>query len=305
MPTLPVYVENLQKNFGRHRILNELSLSIDQGSAFGLVGLNGAGKTTLIRLLLGILKADSGAVSIFNSDPWKHNEQLYRRMGVVLEHDGFWGNLTVKENLKIFAAAKRVAWPEALAYVNQYWAKASIFTHDKKVKFLSRGQKMQCALCRAFLGWPELLIFDEPVIALDVEAYEHFRALVKTAQSRGASFLISSHQLETIDDICDQVGILRDQHLAEIRHPHESEKIFWIIQADENKTVAEILTSEGAVDIGFSSGIWRFSIDNCERKIPVIIKKLIGSGLDIMRVQPEHSGFSDEIRKLYRGAAGE
>ena len=111
--------ENLLKQFGRHVVIEDCSFDITQGSIFGLVGLNGAGKTTLIRVLLGLLKPSGGAVSVLGHVPWDHPESLYQRTGVVLENDGFSGNMTVRDNLRIFAAAKGLTWESVEAYVRR------------------------------------------------------------------------------------------------------------------------------------------------------------------------------------------
>lgn len=209
-------VKNLCRSFGKKPILKDISLQVGDGSIYGLVGLNGAGKTTLIRILLGLLRRDGGAAAVNGFDPWRHQAEFYKTIGVALEGDGFCGNLTVGDNLKIFAAAKGVAWAEAERYLEEYWGGTEIITSAKKVKFLSRGQKVQCGLCRAFLGWPKACFFDEPVVSLDFWAYEHFKTLAREAKSRGAALFISSHQLEIIDDLCDRVGLLKDGCLQEI-----------------------------------------------------------------------------------------
>jgi len=211
-----IEVKNLSRSFGKKPILKDISLQVGDGSIYGLVGLNGAGKTTLIRILLGLLKRDGGSAAVNGFDPWLHQTEYYRGIGVALESDGFCGNLTVRDNLKIFAAAKGVAWGDAEKYLEEYWGGTDITTSAKKVKFLSRGQKVQCGLCRAFLGWPKACFFDEPAVSLDFWAYEHFKTLAREAQSRGAALFISSHQLEIIDDLCDRVGLLKDGALQEI-----------------------------------------------------------------------------------------
>jgi ABC-type multidrug transport system ATPase subunit len=122
----------------------------------------------------------------------------------------------------IFAETKGICRNTAEHYFAEYWGKTEIFSSTRKVKFLSRGQKVQCGLCRAFLGWPKVYFFDEPVVSLDFRAYEHFKMLVREAKSRGAALLISSHQLEMIDDLCDRVGLLKDGVLHEISRVEQS-----------------------------------------------------------------------------------
>jgi ABC-type multidrug transport system ATPase subunit len=218
-------VKNLRRAFGKAVVLEDVSLRVEAGGVYGLVGLNGAGKTTLIRVLLGLIGRDEGSVEIAGFDPWRHEAAFYRTVGVALESDGFFGNLTVRENLRIFAGAKGVSQKDADRYLEEYWGGTDIFCRGdrlqspappRKVKHLSRGQRVQCGLCRAFLGWPSVYFFDEPVVSLDFLAYEHFKTMVGEAKSRGAAVLISSHQLEVIDDLCDRVGILKGGRLDEV-----------------------------------------------------------------------------------------
>ncbi|MDR3012115.1 MAG: ABC transporter ATP-binding protein [Chitinispirillales bacterium] len=208
--------KNLSRAFGSSLILKNISLQVSGGSVYGLVGLNGAGKTTLIRVLLGLIEKDGGSVEVAGFDPWRHQTEFYRMVGAALESDGFFGNLTVKENLRIFAAAKGIGEKQADEYFEKYWGETDIYTSTKKVKHLSRGQRVQCGLCRAFLGWPTIYFFDEPTVNLDFLAYEHFKSMAHEAKSRGAALLISSHQLEVIDDLCERVGLLRNGELEEV-----------------------------------------------------------------------------------------
>jgi ABC-2 type transport system ATP-binding protein len=223
-------VKNLSRSFGRAAILKNISLQVEESTIYGLVGLNGAGKTTFIRVLLGLLQGDTefarmddgsirgarAAVQVAGFDPWLHQPEFYRMIGVALESDGFFGNLNISDNLKIFASAKGIGWNQAKEYLDGYWGGTDISASPRKAKHLSRGQRVQCGLCRAFLGWPKACFFDEPTVSLDIKAYEHFKSLAKEAKSRGSTLLVSSHQLDLIDDICDRVGVLKDGRIDEI-----------------------------------------------------------------------------------------
>jgi ABC-2 type transport system ATP-binding protein len=221
-----INVKNLSRSFGKTPILKDIFLQAEESTIYGLAGLNGAGKTTLIRILLGLLRKGGGTAEVGGFDPWRHQKEYYRMIGVALESDGFFGNLDVRENLKIFAEAKGVKWENAEKYLENYWGGTDIFlgadgnrlapAGAKKIKFMSRGQRVQCGLCRAFLGWPRVCFLDEPTVSLDIKAYEHLKYLAREAKSRGATILISSHQLELIDDLCDRVGLLRDGCIEEL-----------------------------------------------------------------------------------------
>ena len=293
-----IQVQNIGKSFGKYSIIEDLSLQINEGTVYGLVGLNGAGKTTLLRLLLGILKPDKGDISILNANPWTHNSDIYKNMGVVLEHDGFWGNLTVKENLSIYSAAKGISDQETKNYLQEYWRDTDIINTDKKVKHLSRGQKMQCALCRAFLGWPTLFLLDEPALALDITAYDHFCTMVRAARDRGAALIISSHQLDTIDQLCSRVGILRDKNLKELQSNDRSN--LWKILTDHSPVWEDLIQKSGGYNLKYDQG-WTFEINDPDSSIPQVIYALASAGCSIKEVRRLEcgSGFGEAIRNLY------
>lgn len=297
MPIL-INIENLSKSFGKYSILEGISLQIESGEVYGLVGLNGAGKTTLMRLILGLLHPDNGKITILSMDPWKNQHKYCKKAGVVLEHDGFWGNLTPWENLKIYAAAKGIKEEEVKEYLKKYWSETDLFQSSKKTKLLSRGQKVQCALCRAFLGWPSVFFLDEPAVALDMTAYEHFCNLVKEASNRGATLIISSHQLETIDTLCTRVGILRDKHLTELKRMQTDND--WFIVTEQNLEWKNIIEQHGGRDISFKNG-WKFTMDNSDTLIPILIRDLVLKGCSIGEVRRvnQQNIFSSAIKDVY------
>lgn len=291
-------VENVSKSFGSTTIVENVSLEITPGTIFGLVGLNGAGKTTLIRLLLGLLHPDRGTISVLGSNPWNHKESFYSRIGVVLENDGFWGNLTIKDNLKIYAAAKNISWRDALNYLEQFWADTVILKSDKKVKLLSRGQRMQCAICRAFMGWPEMLFLDEPAVALDMTAYDHFKSIALHAHKNGAGMIISSHQLETIDDLCERVGNLENRKLFELGDKHPENHCRWIIRTDNDMRWHDLLVKSGCTEVKWIDGTWMFDVRSSDI-IPMVLQKLVYAGCMIKEVREYTVNFSETIRTLY------
>jgi ABC-2 type transport system ATP-binding protein len=295
-----ITIKDLHKSFGTSLILNGVHLEIGPNTVYGLVGLNGAGKTTLLRLLLGLLKPSNGTINVAGHNPWDHSEAYYSKLGVVLEHDGFWGNLTIKENLKIFASAKKLLWSDVLLYIDQFWGNTVVAVSDKKVKHLSRGQRMQCALCRAFLGWPEIVFLDEPAIALDMTAYDHFKGIVRNAKNRGAAMIISSHQLDTIDELCDRVGNLSNGTLQDLQLHGESGFYSWILSTDHNSLWEKILSEYGCRNITWEADNWSFCVDKPESRIPVIIRKLVEAGCQIFQIKQDTAGFGETIRSMYK-----
>lgn len=297
-----ITADNIWKVFGRYSILEDLSLKVEKGSVYGLVGLNGAGKTTLLRLLAGNLKATRGELAVMGFRPWDHREEFYRNLGIVLENDGFWGNLTIRENLSIYASAKQISPEKTEEYLREYWKDTEIYSCTKKVKYLSRGQKMQCALCRAFLGWPSVFLLDEPAVALDITAFDHFCNMINIARDRGAALIISSHQLDLIDKLCGRVGILRDKHLSEL---DRNKSPLWSVTADSSEQWKEIIEKSGGRNVIYD-GQWRFEIENPEISIPELVTALVHAGCRIREVRSldKENILSDTIRDIYGSRAG-
>jgi ABC-type multidrug transport system ATPase subunit len=239
---------------------------------------------------------------VLGMNPSDHRAKYYRRIGVVLEHNGFFGNLSVRENLSFFAKARGVSREEMNAYFEKYWSKTDIGRDTRSIKYFSRGQKMQCALCRAFLGWPEVYFFDEPVVALDMEAYNQFCEMVRVAQSKYATIIISSHQLDTIEELCTAVGILENGSITLLGNQEEKKIERWTIKADYNdkhKSVIEEITHNS---VTYKDGIWHFSIsESSDVMIPKIISGLVSGGCMIQFVKPEQVSFRQTIKKHYDG----
>ena len=296
-----INVKNLTRSFGNNLVLKDVSFQAEKNKVYGLVGLNGAGKTTLIRILLGLIRKDGGSVSVGGFDPWRHQPEFYRTAGVALESDGFCGNMSVRDNLRMFASAKGILWGDAEKYFEEYWGGTDIFASTRKVKLLSRGQRVRCGLCRAFLGWPKVYFFDEPAVSLDIKAYQHFKELAREAKSRGAALLISSHQLETIDDLCDKVGLLRDGQIDELdKSKSQATWMIRVVDCIDNREWGKIIANNGGIGVTVNDNILTFSVDESDKNIPAIITALVNAGCQICEVSRTKSDFSDAIKTIYK-----
>jgi ABC-type multidrug transport system ATPase subunit len=303
MPEPVIQLENISKSFDKNVIFDNCSLSIPAGSVFGLVGLNGSGKTTFIRMLLGLLKPGRGNISVLGYNPWKHDPAYYKKLGVILDHDGFAGTMTIAENLGIFAEAKGMDERQVRAYIEEQWKNTFLydeyFAAKKKVKYLSRGQKMQCAICRAFLSRPDVHFLDEPTVALDVDAIDHFYSLVTQARDRGATVLISSHQLSAIEDLCDSVGMLHGKNVTIVRSMGSAGgPVSWMVRCDGNADArfGAIIESISGFPAVFRLGAWHFEVKGPETAVPEIVRRLASNGCNILEVGEETDSLKDRIR---------
>ncbi len=201
-----IETRNLMKKYKGTRAVDALNLAIPQGEIYGFLGPNGAGKTTTIRMLLGLIKPDSGVVQIFGKDLRKDRLQILRRVGSLVEYPSYYGHLNAIENLETIRRILNVPKSrihEVLATVG--------LTKDAKrvVKGYSLGMKQRLGIATALLGSPELLILDEPTNGLDPSGILEIRELIKKMpKEQGITVLVSSHLLSEVEQMASSVGIV-------------------------------------------------------------------------------------------------
>jgi len=292
-------VRSLHRGFGATQVLRGLDLQVGPGTVYGLVGRNGAGKTTLIRLLLGLLRPDSGAVSVAGRDPWRHEPSCHRAVGAVLEHDGFLGNLTFGQNMAFYADARGVGRAELAQYLREHWGGCELAGSPQKARYYSRGQRMQGALCRAFLGWPRVCILDEPTVGLDIDSYDHFCALVREARSRGTAVVVSSHQLSAVEELCDMVGLLEAGILRPVALRGQGRERWFVAVAEGgDEAVRTMVALAGGAVLEHDDG-WRIEVSNPSQTIPALVAALVGAGMRVREVRPD----APDLRQAIRGSA--
>ncbi len=202
---------NLHKRYGRHPALGGVTLQAVSGRILGFLGPNGAGKTTAIRILLGLLRATSGECRIFGMDCWREGPQLRGELGYLPGEPRFYPRMTGRSLLRFFARARGTNCDQQIARL------ADRFDLDlaRRVREYSSGMKQKLGLIQALMHRPKLLVLDEPTNALDplvrVTLFEELRA----ARDEGRTVLFSSHTLAEVEQLCDDVAILRNGLLME------------------------------------------------------------------------------------------
>lgn len=215
-----IEARGLVKQFGRHRALDGLNLSVSRGEVHGFLGPNGAGKTTLLRILLGLLRADGGEVRLLGADPQADTVALHRRLAYVPGDVTLWPELSGGEVLDLLGRLR--------GGLNQPRKKALIAQFDldprKKVKAYSKGNRQKVALIAALAADVELLLLDEPTSGLDPLMEAVFRSCIEEARAAGRTVLLSSHILSEVEQLCQKVTIIRkgkniqSGSLDELRH---------------------------------------------------------------------------------------
>lgn len=202
-----IETRGLSKEYSHDLVVNSVDMHVEKGKIYGLLGKNGAGKTTTMCMLLNLTYPSSGEIFLFGKDPKKYSNELYSKIGSIIETPGFYENLTAYENLKIIGKIRGGYDPRnvelALEMVNLSDAKS------KKFKDFSLGMKQRLGIAAAIMHSPELLILDEPINGLDPFGIKEIRALLKRlSHDFGITILISSHILSEIENLADVIGFM-------------------------------------------------------------------------------------------------
>ncbi|HEX7717898.1 MAG TPA: ABC transporter ATP-binding protein [Marmoricola sp.] len=215
-----IAIDGLVKTFGRVRALDDLALEVRRGEVHGYLGPNGAGKSTTIRILLGLLRADAGTVTLFDGDPWRDAAQLHHRLAYVPGEVNLWPNLTGGEVIDLLGRLRGGLDETRRAQLLERFE----LDPTKKGRAYSKGNRQKVALVAALSSDVELLLLDEPTAGLDPIMESHFQTCIDDFRDRGGTVLLSSHILAEVERLCDRVSILREGRvvesgtLAELRH---------------------------------------------------------------------------------------
>ena len=209
---LALKIENLNKNYKDIKALDNISLEIENKKLYGLLGVNGAGKTTLINIIIGLIKKDSGKVTVFGCDLDHEMDKIKRIVNVSPQEVAIAGNLSVKENLEFFSDIYGVdKEKKAKELIDQFSLKEVL---DQKAKTLSGGWKRRLSIAIALVSNPKILFLDEPTLGLDVIARRELWRIIEGLKNK-TTIILTSHYLEEIEHLCDEVAILSKGHLLE------------------------------------------------------------------------------------------
>jgi ABC-2 type transport system ATP-binding protein len=209
--TTAISVSGLVKTFGKTRALDGLDLSVTTGEVHGFLGPNGAGKTTTLRILLGLLRADAGQVSLLGGDPWTDAVSLHRRLAYVPGDVELWPNLTGGQAIDLLA---RLRGGMNKAHRDELLQRFDL-DPTKKARTYSKGNRQKVALVAALASDVELLILDEPTAGLDPLMEAVFQECIREVRTAGRTVLLSSHILAQVEVLADRVSIIRQGKVVE------------------------------------------------------------------------------------------
>jgi ABC-2 type transport system ATP-binding protein len=299
-----VETSGLTKRFGDRVAVQNVDLRVPGGSAFGYLGPNGAGKTTLIRMLLGLTQASGGTMRLLGRPVPAERAQALARVGAIVEEPRFHGHLTGRENLRIIAAARE---PEAHDRIDGALARVGLSERaDERVKRYSLGMRQRLGVARSLLADPALLILDEPTNGLDPAGIREFRQMIRGFVAEGRTVLLSSHLLDEVEKICDEVAIVdrgrvvMQGSIAELAAGGEQSIL--VATSDDERALAVLgdhtsIKSVAGVETGGIRGTF-----HCDVKVndaaEDISKRLVTAGIGIRRFEPAHASLEQRFLEI-------
>jgi ABC-2 type transport system ATP-binding protein len=205
-----VETQNLTKRYHDKLAVNALNLSVQEGEIFGFLGPNGAGKTTTILMLLGLTEPTTGRASVCGFDPTHEPLEVKRRVGYLPENPGFYEDISARENLLYMARLNRIPEDESRRRTTEVLEQVELSDDGRRlVREFSRGMKQRLGIAEVLVKKPQAVILDEPTLGIDPDGAIRILELIKGLnQERNLTVMLSSHQLQQVQEICSRVGII-------------------------------------------------------------------------------------------------
>ena len=296
-----VQTTGLCKQYGQSMRVRDLNLSVPEGCIYGFLGPNGAGKSTTLKMILGLVHPTAGQISAFGKAVNQQNRlDILKQVGSLIESPSYYGHLSGEENLRIVQTLRNV--PER--DVRQVLEIVRLQNQkDKKVAHYSLGMKQRLGIAAALLGFPKLLILDEPTNGLDPAGIQEMRELICSLPERfGMTVVVSSHLLSEIDQIADVVGIIREGELVfqdrlSVLHARSRHEL--LLRTTDNQAAAALLASQG-LPCRQEGNYLTLSILK-DPQAARLSRLLCQNGLDLIRMEERQTSLEDIFLELTGG----
>jgi ABC-2 type transport system ATP-binding protein len=299
MTVSAIVLDHLSKHFSGTIAVDNVSLSVPRGTIYGFLGPNGAGKTTTIRLLLGLLKPTSGFTMVMGYDSRYNSTEIRERTGVLLEDDALYSRLNIYRNLQFYGEINRIPQPLLNRKIEVSLKGMDLWDRRTEPVFhLSRGLRRKCALARALLHNPELLMLDEPTAGLDPSSIASIRESLRYLSTSGITVFLATHNLSEAERLCNSIGIINNGRLlrsgatmdliARLHNP--------VVQITCNPVTQQIcemlIAMPGITSCSIHDGRLRVAMNNA-RFTSSIVRTLVDSGVSVDAVIPVTGNLED------------
>lgn len=292
-------LNNVSKNFGKQRALNNVSMNIQKGDIYGLIGRNGAGKTTLLKSVVTLSKPNSGTIQLFSSQNDKEYLEQLKRTGSVIETPVAYDQLTAEQNLKYYCKLRGIADNNSVSEALEFVGLEN--TNKKKFKNFSLGMKQKLGLAIALLNKPDFLILDEPINGLDPIAIVDFRdVLIRLNKEHGITILISSHILSELYQVANRFGIINEGNLIKEISKNEFDELskqFIHVKVDNSEKACIVLQNLNISNFKVVSNneinIYEINLDES-----ILNESLIKSNIKVFGIYKEGMDMEEYFKKL-------
>lgn len=256
-----IEVRNLVKDYFGHVAVNDLSFTVEAGEVVGFLGPNGAGKSTTMNIITGYISATSGQAIINGYDIFDEPEKAKKSIGYLPEQPPLYTDMTVAEYLKFVAELKKVKKSERAKMISDIMELTKVDNvKDRLIKFLSKGYKQRVGLAGAIMGYPEVLILDEPTVGLDPNQIIEIRELIKSLSTKH-TILLSSHIMQEISAVCDKIIIINNGRLMAYDTPdniarvmEESKELYVTVKGDMDRVRESVEAISGISSVEYEPG---------------------------------------------------
>ena len=318
-------VKNLNKSFGKRKIINDISFDVNGGEIFGFLGPNGSGKTTTIKMITGFLFPDSGNISICGMDLKKNYESAMNLVGAIVENPEMYKELTGRQNLQMYARLHDDVSKERIDEVLTLVGMSQ--RADEKLKKYSLGMKQRIGVAQAIVHKPKLLILDEPTNGLDPAGIKELRDILKKlAHEEGIAVMVSSHMLAEMELMCDRVAIVNQGRIVDVKTIEELLNMFVVEESysievfpkdveSAVKAIFPLISSEKDDDLSKNTrsnepmpikikatpenGIINIVVKR--ELIPSINKKLVEANIDVFGIKKIDNSLEEAFIKIVGG----
>jgi len=292
---IPCEVVNLKKLYNSVVGVDDVTFNVKEGEIMGFIGPNGAGKTTTLRAIMGLIKPTSGEVAILNESAFKDGVKVRNEVGYACSDNAIIPNLTVKQNLEFVAKVKGVTMDR----VDELATKLEL-NLTRKAKELSLGNRKKLCLVMALLSSPKLIVLDEPTSGLDPLIRQNLFKILEEEKKRGASILISSHELTEIQRLCDRVAIIKDGKILAIEEMEElkTKRLKNVVVETDYSTPS--ITIAGASNVKRDGKLMTF---NYNGEMKNLVKYL--NTIDVENVEISEASLENIFMHFYEGGSSD
>lgn len=273
-----IMIKNLSYSYAKSNkdILENITININQGQIYGLLGPSGAGKTTMIRLMTGQLQSKKGTIYLLGEDISEFKKEVYQRVGIMLDSEAFYDRLSCYNNLKVFADIHGIHTSSITETLKAVGLEDSI---SKPVRRLSTGMKQRLSLARAIIHSPDIIFLDEPTNGLDPLTAELIHKLIFELRDNGTTIFMTTHNMEEATLLCDNIGLLYEGKLVENDKPEVIRRKYWhddnikIVFDDGSKRILSIKNDYDEMILLLKENV--ASVHSMEPSLEDVFKKIV------------------------------